>query len=128
MASARSSSEPSAVRVFGNAALAIVTPIFAVVLLIVSEVLPKNVGVAYRKKLQPLCAVYPLIWLRRLLTFPVTWISATGSSVCSCAPTEGISMAPQDEEILLPSRRARRAARNPLPERIEHHRQRPLAR
>ena len=58
------------VRMFGDKSLAIITPIFAVVLLIGSEVLPKNVGVAYRQQLQP-HVVYPLIWLRRIL-IPVT--------------------------------------------------------
>ncbi len=59
-------------QVFGHGALVIVTPIFAAVLLIGSEVLPKNVGVAYRRKLQPLIA-YPLLWLRKALA-PVSWV------------------------------------------------------
>jgi CBS domain containing-hemolysin-like protein len=60
-----------AAQVYGNSALVVVTPVFAVVLLIGSEVLPKNIGVVYRRTLQPY-VVYPLIWLRRVLT-PVTW-------------------------------------------------------
>ena len=59
-------------RIFGEKALFVVTPLFAVVLLIGSEVLPKNVGVVYRRRLLP-HVVYPLWWLRRFLT-PITWV------------------------------------------------------
>jgi CBS domain containing-hemolysin-like protein len=45
---------------------------FAIVLFTGSEVLPKNVGVAYRRALQPMI-VYPLWWLRRVLR-PITWL------------------------------------------------------
>jgi len=58
-------------RFLGPSAIAIVTPIFAVLLLVGAEVLPKNIGVEYRRGLQPLI-VYPLLWIRRFLT-PVTW-------------------------------------------------------
>jgi len=61
-----------ATEVYGSSALAIVTPIFAVVLLVGAEVLPKNIGVVYRRKLQPL-VVYPLLILRRVLT-PITYV------------------------------------------------------
>jgi CBS domain containing-hemolysin-like protein len=47
---------------------------FGAVLLVFSEVLPKNIGVAHRRELQPY-VVYPIAWLRRAL-FPVTWICA----------------------------------------------------
>jgi CBS domain containing-hemolysin-like protein len=47
---------------------------FGAVLLIFSEVLPKNIGVAHRRELQPY-VVYPIAWLRRAL-FPVTWLCA----------------------------------------------------
>ena len=57
---------------FGNHALIYLTPIFAVVLLVGSEVLPKNIGVAHRRRLLP-AIVFPLWWLRRALT-PVTWV------------------------------------------------------
>ncbi len=59
-------------RTFGGSSLVYVTPVFAVVLLVGSEVLPKNIGVAYRRRLLP-GVVYPLWWLRRVLT-PVTWL------------------------------------------------------
>jgi len=51
--------------------LAVFTIAFGVVLLVGAEVLPKNIGVVYRRSLQPY-VVYPLWWLRRALT-PVTW-------------------------------------------------------
>lgn len=57
---------------FGNRALVLMTPVFAAVLLVGSEVLPKNIGVAYRRRLLPRI-VTPLWWLRRVLT-PITWI------------------------------------------------------
>jgi CBS domain containing-hemolysin-like protein len=57
---------------YGNRALVFLTPIFAAVLLVGSEVLPKNVGVAHRRRLLP-AVVQPLWWLRRVLT-PLTWL------------------------------------------------------
>jgi CBS domain containing-hemolysin-like protein len=57
---------------FGNRALVLVTPVFAAVLLLGSEVLPKNIGVAYRRRLLP-SIVFPLVWMRRVLA-PITWI------------------------------------------------------
>jgi magnesium and cobalt exporter, CNNM family len=47
---------------------------FGAILLIFSEVLPKNIGVAHRAALQPY-VVYPIAWLRRVL-LPVTWLCA----------------------------------------------------
>jgi len=47
---------------------------FGAILLVFSEVLPKNIGVAHRRELQPY-VVYPIAWLRRAL-FPVTWLCA----------------------------------------------------
>jgi CBS domain containing-hemolysin-like protein len=47
---------------------------FGAILLVFSEVLPKNIGVAHRAALQPY-VVYPLVWMRRAL-FPVTWLCA----------------------------------------------------
>jgi len=51
--------------------LAVYTLGFGLVLLVGAEVLPKNIGVVYRRALQPY-VVHPLWWLRRVLT-PVTW-------------------------------------------------------
>ena len=47
---------------------------FGAILLVFSEVLPKNIGIAHRRELQPY-VVYPIAWLRRAL-FPVTWMCA----------------------------------------------------
>jgi CBS domain containing-hemolysin-like protein len=58
---------------FGERALVLVTTGFAALLVVGSEMLPKIVGVAHRRRLQPY-AVYPLLWLSRLLR-PVTWLA-----------------------------------------------------
>jgi CBS domain containing-hemolysin-like protein len=58
--------------VFGGSAFIFATGAFAVMLFVGSEVLPKNVGVAYRRPLQPVI-VYPLWWLRRVLR-PITFL------------------------------------------------------
>jgi len=55
----------------GDKWLVVLTMAFGTVLLVGAEVLPKNIGVVYRRALQPY-VVYPLWWLRRTLT-PVTW-------------------------------------------------------
>lgn len=58
--------------IFGAWGLGVAIGVFAVILFVGSEVLPKNVGVAYRRALQPVI-VFPLWWLRRVLR-PVTWL------------------------------------------------------
>ena len=55
----------------GDKWLAVLTVAFGTVLLVGAEVLPKNIGVVYRRALQPY-VVYPLWWMRRVLS-PVTW-------------------------------------------------------
>jgi CBS domain containing-hemolysin-like protein len=59
---------------YGGAALIAISIGFGAVLLVFSEVLPKNIGVAHRRELQPY-VVYPIGWLRRFL-FPVTFLCA----------------------------------------------------
>jgi CBS domain containing-hemolysin-like protein len=61
-----------AARIFGGSALDFAVASFAVILFVGSEILPKNVGVVYRRRLQPVIA-YPLWWLRRVLR-PITWV------------------------------------------------------
>lgn len=61
-----------AAHIFGEPALLVITPLFAAILLVGSEVLPKNIGFVYRVRLQPLI-VEPLWWLRTALT-PITWL------------------------------------------------------
>ena len=63
-----------AVQFYGGTALVWISICFGAVLLVFSEVLPKNIGVAHRRELQPY-VVCPIEALRRFLT-PVTWICA----------------------------------------------------
>ena len=63
-----------AVHFYGGAALAGISIGFGAVLLVFSEVLPKNIGVSHRRSLQPY-VVYPIGWLCKVL-LPVTWICA----------------------------------------------------
>lgn len=58
-------------RLLGDKWLAVLTVAFGTVLLVGAEVLPKNIGVVYRRALQPY-VVYPLWWMRRGLA-PITW-------------------------------------------------------
>lgn len=89
--------------VFGDRILIVVTVVFGTVMLVGAEVLPKNVGVVYRRQLQPL-VVYPLWWLRRILR-PVTWLanSAVRIFVKPRQADRG-----SDEEILLLAERGAR--------------------
>ncbi|MBI5767030.1 MAG: DUF21 domain-containing protein [Verrucomicrobia bacterium] len=57
--------------VLGKEWLAGVTIAFGVLLLVGAEVLPKNMGVVYRRALAPII-ITPLWWLRKVLR-PVTW-------------------------------------------------------
>jgi len=88
---------------FGDRALFIVTPLFAVILLTCSEVLPKNFGVAYRRRLLP-HVVYPLWWLRRVLA-PVTWLCNCVVRIFVRAPTQ--LHGSQEEIVLLAERGAK---------------------
>jgi CBS domain containing-hemolysin-like protein len=62
-----------AMRLFGNHWLAIVSGGLALAILVFSEIIPKNVGVAYRVPLQA-AMVYPLQWMIAALR-PVTYLS-----------------------------------------------------
>lgn len=61
-----------AAHLFPETVLVIITVAFGATLLVAGEVLPKTLGVVYRRQLQPF-VVYPLSWLRRVL-IPVTWV------------------------------------------------------
>jgi CBS domain containing-hemolysin-like protein len=63
-----------AVHFYGGPTVVVISIAFGAALLLFSEVLPKNIGVAHRRELQPY-VVYPIGWLRRVL-FPVTWFCA----------------------------------------------------
>lgn len=62
-----------ATQLFGHAALGIVSGLMAFGILVFSEIIPKNVGVAYRRGLQPL-AIVPLRAIRWALR-PVTFLA-----------------------------------------------------
>ena len=63
-----------AVRFYTGSTVVAISVCFGAVLLVFSEVLPKNIGVAHRRMLQPF-VVYPLMGIRRALV-PVTWLCA----------------------------------------------------
>jgi CBS domain containing-hemolysin-like protein len=56
---------------FGDTMLGVISGLLTLSILIVSEVIPKNLGVVYRVPLQPY-VVYPLFWAQRFLA-PVNW-------------------------------------------------------
>ena len=61
-----------ATKLFGEALLGAISGILTLCVLIFAEVLPKNIGVSYRRALQP-HIVYPLAFLRNALR-PVTYL------------------------------------------------------
>ncbi|HEY4988408.1 MAG TPA: hemolysin family protein [Opitutaceae bacterium] len=85
-----------AVQFYGGQALVWISVGFGAILLVFSEVLPKNIGVAHRRALQPY-VVYPLGWLRRVLA-PVTWICALVVRPLVGPPAK---LHGSDEEIIL---------------------------
>jgi len=83
-------------KVFGTHALLFITPIFALMLLLGSEVVPKNIGVVHRQKLQA-SIVYPLWYVRRALA-PISWLcNQVVHLFVSAAPPPN----PSQEEIIL---------------------------
>jgi CBS domain containing-hemolysin-like protein len=61
-----------AIKLFGDAVLGVLSAALTLAILVFSEVLPKNIGVIYRRELQP-HVVYPLWWIRRVLS-PITYL------------------------------------------------------
>jgi len=61
-----------ATKIFGEASLGMVSGVLTLTILIFAEVLPKNLGVSYRRSLQP-HVVYPLAFLRNALR-PITYL------------------------------------------------------
>ncbi len=61
-----------ATKVFGEAMLGAISGVLTLGILVFAEVLPKNIGVSYRRALQP-HIVYPLAFLRNALR-PVTYL------------------------------------------------------
>jgi CBS domain containing-hemolysin-like protein len=85
-----------ATTLFGHTALGIVSAVMTLAILIFSEVIPKNLGVAYRRTLQP-HAVYPLMWMRNFLR-PITYFCNLLVRWIITAPPEKTD---SDEEIIL---------------------------
>ncbi len=91
-----------AAKLLNDTELGILTAALTLTILVFSEVLPKSLGVAYRKTLQPF-VVYPLVWLRRIL-LPVTYLS--NLIVRPFIPKEHDSHESDEEIILLAERGA----------------------
>ena len=85
-----------AARQFNNTALGLIIGGLTLVMLVFSEVIPKNIGVAYRRTLQPV-VVIPLAALRRALS-PVTFLS---NLIVRVIIREAPSAHKSDEEIIL---------------------------
>lgn len=88
---------------FGDRMVAVLSAAFGAVLLICAEVLPKNMGVAYRRSLQP-HVVYPLSWLRKVF-MPVTVVA--GAIVRRFVKQGGHGHRSDEEIILLAEHGAR---------------------
>ncbi|MCC5025224.1 MAG: HlyC/CorC family transporter [Candidatus Synoicihabitans palmerolidicus] len=85
-----------AIELFGQTALAMVSAFMTFGILFFSEVIPKTLGVVYRRTIQP-HVVYPLLWMRNFLR-PITYF-------CNLLVRFVITSPPQrtesDEEIIL---------------------------
>lgn len=85
-----------ATKLFGEVYLGVVSGLMTVGILIFSEVVPKNLGVAYRTSLQK-HAAYPLFWMRRALR-PLTRVcNLIVRAIIRRKPDDGAS----DREIVL---------------------------
>lgn len=93
-----------AIKLFGEAWLGVFSAVMTIAILIFSEVIPKNIGVAYRKGLQPLVAG-PLTAMVKLLR-PVTWLCNMIVRVFMPTTTANAN-ASGDEIILLAQRGAK---------------------
>jgi CBS domain containing-hemolysin-like protein len=92
-----------ATKLYGNAAIGYVSAGMTVGILIFSEVIPKNLGVVHRRKLQPIM-VYPLAFVTRMLG-PVTYVCRI--IVRFFVSPAGEESAAEDEIRLLAERGAR---------------------
>ena len=84
------------ITLFGPSSLAVVSTLMTLAILFFAEVIPKNLGVVYRRTLQP-HAVFPLMWMRNFLR-PITYF-------CNLLVRWVITTPPEktdsDEEIIL---------------------------
>lgn len=90
------------ISLFGDAMLGILSAGLTLAILIFSEVLPKNLGVVYRRELQPF-VIYPLSWIRKVLA-PITYVC--GLLVRWAIPGKADTHADDEEIILLAERGA----------------------
>ena len=81
---------------FGQTALGVISGLLTLGILVFSEVIPKNLGVVYRRSLQP-HVVYPLIWMRNFLR-PITYVCNILVRFVIKAPPEVYD---SDQEIIL---------------------------
>ena len=91
-----------AAKLLDDTRLGILTAGLTLTILVFSEVLPKSLGVAYRKALQP-NIVYPILWMRRVL-LPITYMS--NLIVRPFIPEQHDTHASDEEIILLAERGA----------------------
>lgn len=89
-----------ATKLYGDAVLGILSAGLTLAILIFSEVLPKNIGVTYRRELQP-HVVFPLMWIRRVLS-PITYLC--NLLVRWVIPTRASDHSSDEEIILLAER------------------------
>ena len=85
-----------ATKIFGEASIGIVSGAMAFSILIFSEIIPKNIGVSYRRTLQPL-ALMPLRLIRSSLR-PVTFVA---NKLVRCLMRKKIEEAETGSEIIL---------------------------
>ncbi len=96
-------------RLYGESILGVASAGVTLLMLIFAEVLPKNLGIAYRVALQP-HVVYPLWWLRHALA-PVLYVSGLVVRVfVKSRPTNATS---EQEIILLAERGAKQGVLTP---------------
>jgi CBS domain containing-hemolysin-like protein len=92
-----------AAREFGNSAIGFVSAGMTIAILIFSEVIPKNLGVVHRRKLQPIL-VYPLAFITRALG-PVTYLCRI---IVRMVVSPGTEESPAEDEIRLLAERGAR--------------------
>lgn len=85
-----------ATRLYGQAALGIVSAVLTMGILVFSEVLPKTIGVVYRRSLQPYIG-YPLTWMCGVLR-PITYLCSFVVRLVVKTPTD---ITASDQEIIL---------------------------
>jgi len=96
-----------AAQLFGDVWIGVISGALTVAILIFSEVIPKNLGVAYREAIQPVAAL-PLVFICKTLQ-PITYL-------CNLSVRLFIRRAPQsettsDEEIIMLAERSAKAGK-----------------